>query len=118
LPGAAAGLLRGGVLKDESRRKETITAYRYEAELRAPHASWHGRVVFNLYDESGYWIARVGGDTREQAIVEARRHAVVRQMESSLRAISVNPEAAIALQDHPAWKTRTEALRFIDEPQS
>jgi hypothetical protein len=32
-----------------------MTAYRYEAELRAPHATWHGRAVFNLYDESGYW---------------------------------------------------------------
>jgi hypothetical protein len=89
--------------------------YRYENEPRAAHASWHGRVVFNPYDDKGYWIARVAGDTRELAIGEARRHAVVRQMESALRAISVNPEAAIALQDHPAWKTLTEALRFIDE---
>ncbi len=89
--------------------------YRYESEPRARHASWHGRVVFNLYDETGAWIARVGGDTRELAIVEARRHAVVRQMESALRAIRVNPEAAIALHDHPAWKTLTETLRFIDE---
>jgi hypothetical protein len=36
-------------------------------------------------------------------------------MESALRTISVNPEAAMALHDHPAWKTLTEALRFIGE---
>jgi hypothetical protein len=92
-----------------------IEPYRYESEPRAAHASWHGRVVFNLYDDKDYWIARVAGETRELAIVEARRHAAVRMMESALRTISVNPEAAIALHDHPAWKTLTEALRFIDE---
>jgi hypothetical protein len=89
--------------------------YRYESEPRPAHGSWHGRVVFNLFDDNGDWIARVAGETRELAIVEARRHAVVRLMESALRTISVNPEAAIAFHDHPAWKTLTEALRFIDE---
>jgi hypothetical protein len=92
--------------------------YRYEIDRKGAHGSWRGRVVFNLFDDNGNGIARVAGDTRESAIVEARRHAVVRQIESALRAIGVNPEAAIALQDCPAWKTLTEALRFIDEPQS
>ena len=89
--------------------------YRYKSEPRPAHASWHGRVVFNLFDDNGDWIARVAGETWELAIVEARRHAVVGLMESTLRTISVNPEAAMVLHDHPAWKTLTEALRFIDE---
>ena len=92
-----------------------MNPYRYEMAPRAAHASWQGRVVFNLYDEQGHWVARVAGDTPELAIVEARRHAVVRRMEAALRAISVNPEAAIALYDHLAWKTLMAALRFIDE---
>jgi hypothetical protein len=91
--------------------------YRYETAPRAAHASWQCRVVFNLYDEQGYWVARVAGDTLELAIVEARRHAVVRQMESALRAIRVNPEAAMALHDHPAWKAVRGALGFIDGPK-
>jgi hypothetical protein len=36
-------------------------------------------------------------------------------MEAALRAISVNPETGIALQDSPGWKTLTEVLRFIGE---
>ena len=92
-----------------------MNPYRYEMAPRSAHASWQGRVVVNLYDEPGHWVARVAGDTPELAIVEARRHAVVRQMESALRAISVNPKAAIALYDHPAWKTLMAALSFIDD---
>ncbi len=89
--------------------------YRYEAATRASDAGWHGRPVYNLYDAAGYWVARVAAETREKAIVEARRHCVVPEMEAVLRAISVHPEAAIALHDHPAWSQLTEALRFIDE---
>jgi hypothetical protein len=64
--------------------------YRYESEPRPAHASWHGRVVFNLFDDNGDGIARVAGETRELAIVEARRHAVVRLMESAFRSAALH----------------------------
>jgi len=87
---------------------------RYEKASNSPAALWRGRPVFNLYDHDGRWIGRLAADTLGKAEQHARHHAAVPLMEAALRTLSVNPEAAIELHGHPAWKMLRDALRFID----